>query len=249
MSTGPAPDSLESDAPVRRKHEMVREHLLEAMRERLGPHQRLPTERELSEELGVSRLTVRRALEQLAAEGRVYRIQGAGTFVADQSIRKGDSLSSFTEDMLARGLVPSARLLEATEVAAGAHHSWRLGISPGEPLLRIVRLRLANNKPMCLEHVHVVKRFAPTLLEHDLNGSLYELLTTHYRIRMDQADQSVTATVLDPSDAELLDVPPLSPALLVERVTCDQQGRRVELARSLYRGDRYAFEIRLRRRS
>lgn len=121
---------------------MLAEEAVEA--ERLSPHERLPTERELSEELGVSRLTVRRAMEQLSSEGRVYRVQGAGTFVADQSIRKGDNLTSFTEDMLARGLSPSARLLLAEETMAGAHHSWRLGVSPGEPLLHIVRLRLTD---------------------------------------------------------------------------------------------------------
>jgi GntR family transcriptional regulator len=101
---------------------------------------------------------------------------------------------------------------------------------------------------MCLENVHLVKRFAPDLLDHELDGSLYDLLAEHYRIQMDQADQSVTATVLDSSDAKHLGVPALSPALMVERVTYDKQGHPVEFACSLYRADRYAFEIKLRRR-
>lgn len=236
-------------ADARRKHEVVRDHLLAAMRSDLRPHDRLPTERELSDELGVSRLTVRRALDQLSSEGKVYRIQGAGTFVADGSIRKGDNLSSFSEDMRARGLHPSARLLVAEEAVAGAKQSWRLEVGPGEPLVHLVRLRLANDVPMCLENVYLVKRFAPDLLAQPLDGSLYDLLAERYRIHLGQAKQSVTATVLDAPDAKRLGVPPLSPALLVERVTRDRANRAVELAESLYRADRYAFEIDLHRRS
>jgi GntR family transcriptional regulator, N-acetylglucosamine utilization regulator len=241
------PMSGPNDDQQLRKHELVRAHLLAEMRERLRPHEQLPTERDLSEELGVSRLTVRRALQQMSEEGRVYRVQGAGTFVAEPSIRKGDVLTSFSEDMRARGLTPSARLLEASETVAGAQLAWRLEVSPGEPLIHLVRLRLADDTPMCLERVDVVKRLAPDLLEQLSDASLYELLAERYRVVVTRADQSVTATVLDPEDAGHLEVPPLSPALLVERVTHDQQGRRVEFARSLYRGDRYAFEITLRR--
>ena len=231
----------------RRKHEIVREHLLGLMEERLGPHDRLPTERELSETLDVSRLTVRRALEQLTSEGRVYRIQGSGTFVAEPPIRKSDTLTSFSEDMRARGLTPSARLLVAEETIAGAVQSWKLGISPGEPLIHIVRLRLADDVPMCLEDVHVVRSHAPDLLDHPLDGSLYDTLASVYGVAIARAEQNVTATVLDEGDARHLAVPALTPALEVERVTYDEQGRCVELARSLYRGDRYSFQATLHR--
>jgi GntR family transcriptional regulator len=239
----------DNGTPDVRKHELVRAFLLEAVRHRLRPHDRLPTERELCDELGVSRLTVRRALQQLSAEGLVYRVQGAGTFVAEPQIRKGNTLTSFSDDMRARGLAPSARLLLAEETVAGADQSWRLDVSPGEPLIHLVRLRLADDVPMCLEGVHVVKRYAPDLLEHAGEASLYDLLAERYRIILTQADQSVTATVLEPQDAQQLGVPPMSPALRVERITRDEQGRRVELARSLYRGDRYAFQMGLQRGS
>lgn len=238
---------MSDDVP--RKHQVVGEYLQREIRERLGPHDRLPTERELAEKLDVSRLTVRRALQQLTEEGLVYRIQGAGTFVAEPAIRKGDALTSFSEDMRARGLVPSARLLVAEEVDAGARRSFRLGVSPGEPLLHLVRLRLADRVPICLEDVYLVRRLAPDLLAGgaDLEGSLYELLSSRYRLTIDRAEQSVTATVLDRADAERLGVAPLSPALQVDRLTSDQKGRPVELTRSLYRGDRYSFDRTLHR--
>jgi GntR family transcriptional regulator len=236
-------------ADARHKHEQVRGHLLDVMEQRLSPRDKLPTERELAEELGVSRSTVRRALDQMAAEGRVYRVQGAGTFVAEWPIRKREALTSFSEDMRARGLTPSARLLNAEETIAGAERSWPLRVSPAEPLLHVERLRLADDVPMCLESVYVVKRFAPDLLERGgLAGSLYDVLAEGYRIDVQRAEQSIAATVLEPDDAELLEVPALWPALLVERVAIDQQGRRVELARSLYRGDRYRFDLTLERR-
>lgn len=242
----PADARQRQDGP-RHKHEMVREYLLAMMDEELMPHHRLPTERELGDRLGVSRLTVRRALEELAAKGLVYRVQGSGTYVAEPAIRKGQVLTSFSEDMRSRGLTPSAKLLTAEEVLAGAAHSWKLGVSPGEPLWHLSRLRLADGVPMCIEDVHIRKQLAPDLLDHELGGSLYESLAGRYRITIDRAEQEVKATVLDTAEAELLGVPPLSPALLVERVSFDPAGRAVELARSVYRGDRYTLEIVLRR--
>ena len=100
---------------------------------------------------------------------------------------------------------------------------------------------------MCLEEVWVVASLAPGLIRLDLNQSLYEALSAHYRVHVDRAEQEVRATVLEPTQAELLHVPALSPALLIERVTYDARGRAVEFARSLYRGDRYSLEQTLRR--
>jgi GntR family transcriptional regulator len=231
------------------KHAVVRAHLLDLMRDDLKPGQRLPTERQLSDELGVSRLTVRRAIEQLVAGGEVYRIQGSGTYVAEPAIRKRESLTSFSEDMRSRGLTPAAKLIKAEEVPAGAQESWRLGVSPGEPLLNLVRLRLANSVPMCVEEVWLVAALAPDLLDLglDLDQSLYEALSARYRVHVDRAEQEVRATVLDAAQAKLLKVPALSAALLIDRVTFDRRGRAVEFARSLYRGDRYSLEQTLRR--
>ena len=227
------------------KYATVRAHLLDLIRDRLEPHQRLPTERQLCADLGVSRLTVRRAVEQLAGEGVVYRIQGSGTYVAEPAIRKRELLSSFSDDMRHRGLAPGATLVRAEQAVAGAHEGWRLGVSPGEPLVHLVRLRLANSVPMCLEYVWLVA--GTDLLDSPVEGSLYETLLRRYRITLDRAEQEVRATVVDREQAALLEVPALTPALLVERVTYDVRGRAVELARSLLSGDRYSLEQTLRR--
>ena len=230
-----------------RKHAVVRAHLLDLIRDSLEPHQKLPTERKLCADLGVSRLTVRRAIEQMVNQGEVYRIQGSGTYVAEPAIRKRELLTSFSDDMRSRGLAPGAKLLSAEETVAGARESWLLGVSPGEPLLHLVRLRSAGSVPMCLEEVWLLARLAPGLLETPLEDSLYETLLARYSITLDRAQQQVGATVVDTAQAALLEVPALTPALQVERVTYDVRGRAVELACSLYRGDRYTLEQTLRR--
>jgi GntR family transcriptional regulator len=214
-----------------RKHEQVRRYLIDALSHDLGERDRLPSERTLAQRLGVSRPTVRRALDELAAEGRLQRVQGSGTFATQPPTRARE---------------PSARLLAAREALAGASRSWRLGVSPREPVWHLERLRLADDAPLCVESIAIVKALAPALLDHSLEASPSDVLAEHYGIDLVRAEQSITATVLEAPTAELLDVPELSPALLVERVSWDQHGRRVELRQSLFRGDRSAFAVTLR---
>jgi GntR family transcriptional regulator len=214
-----------------RKHEQVRRYVVDALSHELGARDRLPSERALAQQLGVSRPTVRRALDQLAAEGRLQRVQGSGTFARQPPVRARE---------------PSARVLAAREALAGASRSWRLGVSPRESVWHLERVRLADEVPICLESIAIVKALAPALLEHPLEGSLSDVLAEHYGIDIVRAEQSITATALEATTAELLDVPALSPALLVENVSWDQHGRRVELTQSLFRGDRSAFAVTLR---
>lgn len=229
------------------KNEAVKEFLVRQIESALGPHDRLPTERELAERFGISRMTVRRALDRLELEGRVYRVQGAGTFVAPTSVTKTFALTSFTEDMRNRGMEPDSVIIKSGLVPAGARVGHHLGISPGEEVVRLERLRTADGVPMCLERVYLPAHLVPGILQEDLERSLYELLDTRYRIRVEEAEQSVRSTVLQPREARLLEVPALSPALLVERTTFDRRDRRVERATSIYRGDRYSYQLRVRR--
>ena len=126
------------------KSEQVRHHVLRLVEGTLRPHDKLPTERELAEELAVSRLTIRRVLDGLEHERRVYRIQGAGTFVSESHIAKSLELTSFTEDMRSRGMVPASRLLVAEETTAGARLGQALSLSPAEKVLHMARVRTAD---------------------------------------------------------------------------------------------------------
>ncbi|MGI8761427.1 MAG: GntR family transcriptional regulator [Jatrophihabitantaceae bacterium] len=231
------------------KHSQLRDSLLQLIMEDSSRGRMLPSERELASAYGVSRMTMRQVVEEFADSGYVYRVQGLGTFVDRPQVSKSLLLTSFTEDMLARGLRPGSRVLEVRERAAGAATGSDLQLSPVEPVVYVRRVRLADDVPMCLETIEIPARLVPGLRELPLTGSMYNLLATRYRIRIAHAEQRIRATVLDSEEADLLEVPALSPAMLVERVSSDRAGRSVERARSLYRGDRYDFRVAVDRRT
>ena len=209
----------------------------------MQPGDRLPKERELAERFAVSRMTVRQALSLLADQGRVYSVRGHGTFVAQPHVAKDATLASFTEDMLARGLVPGSRLLGAAEVPAPAAVARALELPEGAPTFRIERLRLADNVPMCLETVNLPARLFPQLLDADLTSSLYALLGTRFRTTVVRAEQTFSAARLSRRQSDLLGVPAGSAALVMRRVGVDTRGRLVEHAESIYRNDRYEFRL------
>jgi GntR family transcriptional regulator len=238
----------QSDPPPRPKRsggksERVRHHLLDMIESGLGPHDRLPTERELAEKLGVSRLTLRRVLDDLAAENRIYRIQGSGTFVRPERISKSMELTSFSEDMRSRGMAPGSLDISVSEETAGAKLAAVLELTPGSPVVSIRRVRTADGTPMCVERSQLPADLVPGLTAKDVSGSLYDVLAGRYGIQIDRADQSVRATVLDPDDAGRLGVPAYSAAFEVDRLAVDNRSRPVEHAMSLYRGDRYSYEL------
>lgn len=232
----------------RTKTGAVRAHVLELIDAGLAPHERLPTERELAETFGYNRLTIRRALDQLVTDGVVYRVQGAGTFVRNNRIAKSIELTSFSEDMLERGMAPGSQLLSMGREPAGMTVGYALGLSPMNDVVRVQRVRSGNGEPICLEDVRISQDLVPGLLEEGLSGSLYETLSARYSLRIEHADEVIEATVLEPSQAELLDVPAFSPAFRITRTSRDARGHAIEYAQSWYRGDKYSFELTILRK-
>lgn len=228
------------------KHERLREVLLAEVR-RLQPHDMLPTERELAATHGVSRATIRQALDHLGDLGLVYRIQGAGTFVHGTSYSKTLLLTSFSEDVRDRGMEPSSRLLAIAEEPAGDELAAELDITAGDPVTTIRRLRLADDQPMCLETVRIASAKVPELDEKDVTGSLYEILEGRYGVRLTRADQLVRAVALDHEDAAALEVAPGSPAFAIHRVALDERDRPIECSDSIYRADLYDMRFTIRR--
>ncbi|MGC4945634.1 GntR family transcriptional regulator [Streptomyces sp. DT224] len=238
------PAGAEERAP---KHETLRNELLALIDDGLAPHAPLPSERELMQRYNVSRMTVRRAMERLTQENRVYRVQGAGTFVADPStISKTLYLTSFSEDIRSRRMKPASRLLVLERAEADLACARDLFLAPGSPVVHLERLRLADGEPMCLENVWLPEALVPGLVEEGDPQSLYGRLE-RAGAAPEQADQMIRATVLGPREAELLSVPAQFPALHVERVTRDIRGRAVERAVSLYRADRYDYRLTITR--
>ena len=144
-------------------------------------------------------------------------------------------------------MVPSSRLLSVDEIEAGPDLGEELGIAATDPVIRLTRVRLADDEPICLETAHLPSARVPGLLEHDLSGSLYELMQGVYHMSVIRAEQVVRAVVLEVGDASLLGTPPGAPALRMQRIGLDERDRPVESTTSIYRADRYDLRLAVRR--
>jgi GntR family transcriptional regulator len=230
------------------KQELTRQQVLTLIEQlRLG--EAIPSERRLSSDLGVSRLTVRAALDDLVRDGYLVRRHGSGTFVSEPKIAQQLTLTSFSEDMRRRGMVPGSRTIELRAIHAGAELGRALNVSPDARVVLIRRLRLADGEPMALETLHVPARLVPRLTRELLeNASFYELLEERYGVVIASGEQSIEPTVTSEEESALLGVPLHSPAFLFERTSRTSSGETVEFVRSLYRGDRYRLVAELSQR-
>lgn len=203
----------------------------------------IPTEPELIEGYGVSRTTVRQVLDLLVNEGLIYRQQGRGSFVAEPTLEQGlVRITSFTEDMRQRGLVPGTQVIYTGLVPATEDVAEKLSIPAGIELARLERLRLANGEPMSIEEAYLVHSLCPGIFSHDYAlMPLRETLETDYGIRLVRAKQLIRAVTASVGQARLLNVPVRSPLLFLERVSFSQIGRPVEFLRIYYRADRYTL--------
>ena len=214
----------------------------------LGVGDAIPSERQLSVDLGVSRLTVRAALDDLVREGYLVRKRGSGTFVSEPKIAQELTMTSFTEDMRRRGMVPESRTLELHTTSAGAWLGRILHVSPSEPIVVVKRLRLADRETMAIETLHVRESLVPGLSADDLERrSFYELLGDRYGVDVVGGLQTIEPTVTNEEESSALGVPLHSPAFLFERTTRSRSGEIVEYVRSIYRGDRYRLVTELSR--
>ena len=213
-SDGRAGVGIDHRSPVP-KYSQLREILLDLVETELDADQSIPSERELSTRFGLSRMTVRQAVDHLVSEGRLYRVQGKGTFVARPKIEMPLRLTSFTEDMRARGLEPGSRDLDRRTDPASAHLARALQVAPGDPVHVIERLRTADGIPMAVERSHVPEAVAPGLGAEPLAGrSLYDVLASTYGVLLDRGEQTIEAGIADPTDAALLDLPAGAAAVL-----------------------------------
>lgn len=221
------------------KQEETRDRVLDLI-ESLEVGQAIPAERQLAADLGVSRLTLRAALDELVRDGYLDRRHGSGTYVTEPKIAQPLTLTSFSDDMRRRGMTPGSRTLELTSTLAGARLAHRLGVSPEARLVRVKRLRLADSMPMAMEVLHVPEEIVPGLTRADFEDhSFYELLRERYGVIIAAGTQSIEPTVTNEEESEVLGVPLHTPAFLFERTTVSESGRTVEFVRSIYRGDRY----------
>lgn len=198
----------------------------------------LPPEREMASSLTISRITVRKALDALVSEGLLVRRQGAGTFVSGRVEKQFAKLSSFSEDMAARGWTAGTKWLARHESAVSPDEALNLGLSPGSRVYRFHRLRLADGVPMALEHA-TIAGFA-LQSEMAVEDSLYAALGASGN-RPSRALQRLRAVLFTPEQSKLLGIEPGNAGLYIERRGYLDDGRIVELTQSWYRGDAYDF--------
>jgi GntR family transcriptional regulator len=224
-----------SKAPTR---ELLRGRLREMVSE-LQAGTRLPSERDLAAEWGVARMTLRAAVDALVVEGLLERRHGAGTFVAFRPVLRMLGLTSFSQDMRSRGLEPSSRVLSFRAVDADATLADRLQIPTRSPVFTFTRLRLGSGEPMAIENVRIPVAYAPHLTAADLEGSLYEVLASRYKIVANAASVLIEPTLADDRSRSLLGIDASQACLRLRMVDADRTGRIVMLASCLYRGDKY----------
>lgn len=233
--------SRDSWLPQYRQIELALRTRLATMR----PGERLPSDTDLCREFGVSRMTARNAMQRLAADGLVQRIPGLGSFVVEPPAhRYADRLTAFTHEMEAQGRTPSSRLLARETRPATDADARALDLRPGEPVVLVRRLRLADGVPMAVESAVLIRRTAAAVMAADLEtGSLHETLArAGFQLRRGKA--TITAEAATPADARLLGIGESEPLLVERRVIVDVHGQPVEATESRYPGERYALDVR-----
>lgn len=215
-----------------------------ALRDQLSgaqPHAPVPSERELSEQFKVSRMTARRAVALLESEGTVYRRPPRGTFVAESRLIL--RIGSFSEEVTRLGHQPQAVLLDASTAKAGDRVGAQLGLDPHAEVHVLHRLRSVDGVPVALETTHLPGALTPGLLNHALDGSIWALLRREYGVDPVEATAKLECLPLDDRAASQLAVRPASPGIVLTRHTRNREGRCVEYAVDTYRADRTAFEV------
>ena len=220
-------------------YQQLQRGIREAIEKRiLGPDDALPSERQLAEDLGISRITVRKAIDGLAAEGLLVSRQGSGNFVCTRIDKNFAKLTSFSEDMRARGRHPRSVWLKRSEGTVTPEESLKLALSPGTLVYRFHRLRFADDEPMAIEFATIDATCLPSL--EAVDDSLYDALERAGN-RPVRALQRLHALLLNAEQAKLLKAKPADAGLLVERLGYLRDGRAVEFSQSIYRGDTYDF--------
>ena len=245
MSAVQLPARTITDGPVP-KHAQLHDILEELCRTTLKPGDTLPGESLLEETYGVSRITVRRAIGDLVAAGKLRRIRGKGTFVAPNPLVSRLHLASFSDEMGAQDVTASSKILTSGRSSAPEDAAIFFDTPANAEHIHLRRLRLGDGEPYSIDDGWYNSTFAPSLLENDIYNSVYAILDSVFDVPITDADQTVSAISADADTAPLLDVPVGTPLLHIVRYSRSGD-RPVEWCSSVYRTDRYRLTTRVAR--
>lgn len=212
------------------------------------PGENIPSEREYAESYGISRMTVRQAINSLVNEGLLYRKKGSGTFVSEKKIEQPlQGLTSFTEDMKKRGMTPTSKLIHFEIIPANSFIANELKIREYAPVYEIKRIRLADGEPMALETNYLSANLVKGLTEEEVKASIYSYVEEKLGLRITHAEQLIESVRATEEHEKLLFIEKDHPMLYIQRNTFLHDGTPLELVKSVYRGDRYKFQIKMER--
>lgn len=218
----------------------------------LKPGDLLPSEREFTEKYNISRMTVRQAINNLASEGLLYRQKGKGTFVAENKFEQDLSgLTSFSEDMKSRGLIPSNKLISFKTISGNTELASILKLNAADTIYEIKRIRLANDEPVALETVYTPKKLVGEMTEQDVTTSFYHYLENKLQLQIGYGTQSIEAVLATDNEINHLRIKEGNPILLMKRTSYLQEDLEtpVEYVKSAYRADKYIFHLQMKRES
>jgi GntR family transcriptional regulator len=203
----------------------------------LRPGDRLPSEREMAESMKVSRITARQALDTLEQLGLVYREQGRGTFAAEPRLHHVEGFSSFSEYVIKRGRQPSSRIIKQELIDAKQSLQNLLKLQPDEQVLHLVRIRLADDTPLALQSAYLPQHICPGLENGNLaSRSLFEMLREEFAVYPTWTEPEICAGAASETEAELLELEPGAPVLVVSALTYTETFEIIEQVRTVYRG-------------
>lgn len=204
----------------------------------------IPSERDLGENLGISRMTVRQALNQLVTEGVLYREKGKGTFVSKGKIVQRN-IMSFSDTVKIKGLVPSTEVLYFEKISNRHDINILLGLKEDESLYNLKRLRLANELPIAIEEVFIPERYCPKLEAFDLKASLYKLLKEEYSLTISYMDNVIEAAKPLKEEKKLLNLSDATPVLRITSISHNDAGTKLFYEKDVYRSDEYNYNVRI----
>lgn len=236
-------------------YQQIRSHLDDLILDgQLEPGDQLPSEKELEAQFGVSRVTVRRALQELANDGKIQSIAGKGSFVLKPKIEPLTALTSFSENMRAQGYIPSYRNAEVSIIIPSPKLREILKLQTGEKAVNLKREMLANGLPMALQDAYFSERiysrnpalFVPEVIS---NISFYKVLELELGVRLFRADESVEAAPAREDEARKLSIDPGDIVLIINRTTYDIDDRPIEYVKLVFPAERYRYKVELFRPS
>lgn len=227
------------------KYQQIIQYIIEKIEKKeFKDGEKLPTEQELCSYFNVSRISVRKAYDELMHRGYIVRKHGKGSYVnVEVTVMQLNTLQGFTEEMKSRGMEVTSKILSFNLIDANEKIAGKLQIDEKSKVYLIERLRYADDMPMAIEMVHIPYFYCPNLEQHDLSNSLYGILQNYYRVNPVKASQSIEAGLATKKEHEVLNVKQRSAILRIERISYLNNNMPLEYVISSYRGDKYKFDV------